>query len=457
MIRTTEKRNLSLYVHIPFCKAKCSYCDFLSFGNCGCSEQKQYVNALCREIAAYEPVAKEYRVTTIFIGGGTPSYIDASLTEQIMDTIYKTFQVDKEAEVTIEGNPDSLTRDKLLVYRRLGINRLSIGLQSANDEILKTLGRVHNYDQFIAAYSSARQAGFQNINIDLMSGLPGEDVDSYIHTLAKVVRLQPEHISAYSLIVEEGTPLSENDTLLELLPSEEEDRQLYAKTKMLLKNSGYDRYEISNYAKKGRECKHNIVYWTGGEYLGVGLGASSYLKLWLSDNHCETIRFHGVENLEEYIGRFSNCEGMREDNYTSLYHTFEEDDTEYEYGGYCDMDAMLGMNVSYSSGPAVRNLQKYREYEDNVLLEFLRDYYKDLYFSKRKDEMEEFMFLGLRMMKGISKTEFKERFGVVIESVYGKVINKYIKMNLLEVTADYIYLTDAGIDVSDTVMAEFML
>lgn len=466
MERTTEKRNLSLYVHIPFCKAKCSYCDFLSFGNCSLNEQKQYVNALCREIAAYEAVAEDYGVKTIFIGGGTPSYIDVSLMERIMDTIYHTFQVDKDAEVTIEGNPDSLTKEKMVIYRKLGINRLSIGLQSANDEVLKTLDRVHNYDQFIASYNSARQAGFANINIDLMSGLPGETTESYIRTLAKVVKLQPEHISAYSLIVEDGTPLSDNEALLDLLPSEEEDRQLYAKTKMLLKNSGYDRYEISNYARKGMECRHNIVYWTGGEYLGVGLGASSYLKVFFSDGHMEPVRFHGVEKIEEYIGRFSLCEGMREDDYTSLYHAMEDEffDTAYaedesyeEYDTMYDMDMMPGMNLSAGSDRAQSNLEKYRGYENNVLLEFIRDYYRDLYFSKRKDEMEEFMFLGLRMMQGISKTEFKERFGTAVENIYGNIIEKYKKRTLLQESEDRLYLTDAGIDVSNVVMAEFML
>lgn len=421
-----EKSELSLYVHIPFCKTKCSYCDFLSFGGCGYSVQKSYSDALCREIAAYESVAREYAVKTIFIGGGTPSYMDASFIEQIMHTIFETFSVEPDAEITIEGNPESLVRDKLMKYRKAGINRLSIGLQSANDEMLKILGRVHNYDQFIAAYNSARQAGFQNINIDLMSGLPGEDVESYIRTLAKVVELQPEHISAYSLIVEERTPLSENDTLLDILPSEEEDRQLYARTKLLLKNSGYERYEISNYARKGSECRHNLVYWTGGQYLGVGLGAASYLRVLLSDGHIEPVRFHGVENLEEYIGRFSNCDGMREDDYTNLYHAFEEGDADDGY-------------------------------EECALLEFLRDYYKDIYFSKRKDEMEEFMFLGLRLMKGISKAEFRERFGSGIESVYGRVIAKYKQQGLLLESEDRLYLSDRGIDVSNVVMAEFMI
>lgn len=423
-----KRRELSLYVHIPFCKAKCNYCDFLSFGGCDYSWQKQYVSALCKEIDAFEFVAQEYTVKTIFFGGGTPSFMDASLVDQILKKIYEVFQVEDTAEITLEGNPDSLTKDKLLQYRRAGINRISIGLQSANDELLRTLGRVHNYDQFIAAYSSARQAGFTNINVDLMSGLPGETKESYVRTLAKVVELQPEHISAYSLIVEEGTPLSENDDLLELIPSEEVDRQLYAKTKILLKNSGYNRYEISNYAKQGYECRHNMVYWTGGEYLGFGLGASSYLMIELDEEHCEKIRFRGVENMDEYIGRFSRCEGMKEDAYSDTYHYYE-----------------------------AMNLDEELVDEGNALLEFVRDFYKDLQFLKRKDEMEEFMFLGLRCTNGVSKQEFKRRFHVEIESVYGNIIQKYIERNLLLEQDGRIYLSDAGIDVSNVVMAEFML
>lgn len=451
-MKNLKKRELSVYVHIPFCKAKCNYCDFLSFAGCSYSSHKQYITALCKEIKAYKSIANEYVIKTIFFGGGTPSYIDASLIELVMETIRGVFYVDEQAEITIEGNPDSLTKDKLAVYRKVGINRLSIGLQSANDELLKLLGRVHNYDQFIAAYSNARQVGYSNINVDLMSGLPGESTESYLRTLAKAVALQPEHISAYSLIVEEGTPLYDNDALLDVLPSEELDRQLYAKTKMLLKNSKYNRYEISNYAKYGYECRHNLVYWTGGEYLGIGLGASSYLQVRIDDEKCERVRFHGVENMDEYIGRFSNCEGMREDSYTNTYHYYEDE----VYVGFEEtLEMSIGMDLSYAGDNA--NLQKYRQYENNALLEFVRDYYKDLQFLKRKDEMEEFMFLGLRCTSGVSKEEFKQRFGVGIESVYGKIIQKYVNQELLVEKEENIFLSDAGIDVSNVIMAEFML
>lgn len=443
-IDETMPRKLSLYIHIPFCKEKCQYCDFLSFGGCGYNEQRQYIDALIKEITTYGTIASDYWIDTIFIGGGTPSYIQGEWIVEVLDAVRNTFCVSEHAEITIEGNPDSLTRENLAVYRRGGINRLSIGLQSANDEMLKVLGRVHNFDQFVAAFNSARQAGFNNINVDIMSGLPGESMESYIRTLAKVVDMQPEHISAYSLIVEENTPLAVNEELCAMLPSEELDRQMYARTKMLLQNSGYNRYEISNYAKEGFECRHNLVYWTGGEYLGVGLGASSYMKVFVNDEW-KTIRFHGVENRTEYVGRFLQCEGMREDEYTGLFHAmedFEEDMYSYYYE---------------TSQAGMQNLEEYRGYEESVFLEFVRDYYKDLYICKRKDEMEEMMFLGLRTIKGVSKQDFKNRFGVSMDNVYGTVIAKYMERGLLGEEEDRLFLTDRGIDVSNIVMADFML
>lgn len=422
------KSILGIYIHIPFCKKKCRYCDFLSYSGCDTGKQKEYVNSLCKEISAYSLIADKYKVDTIFIGGGTPSYIHAEYIGKILEAVRAIFTVDKDAEITLEGNPDSLTRDKLILYKSFGINRLSIGLQSANDEMLKNLGRVHNYDQFIAAYSRAREAGFENINIDIMSGLPGESMESYVKTLGKVVELSPEHISAYSLIVEDGTPLAENDELLKLLPSEELDRKQYARTKLLLRQSGYERYEISNYARVGYECRHNLTYWTGGEYLGVGLGAASYIRLpaayynsfgnlyeedasLYADNNISdnltTVRFKGVDNIDEYIGRFSRFGS-----------------------GWIDI---------------------------NSVRELISDYYTEIQVLKQKDLMEEFMFLGLRCIKGVSRNRFYESFGKGIDDIYGRVIDKYVTSGHLISDEDYIYLSDKGLDVSNTVMAEFML
>lgn len=412
MAEIENNRALSLYVHIPFCKAKCSYCDFLSFGGCDGYQQQEYVEALCNELSAYALLAGQCRVETIFIGGGTPSYIDAAWIEQIMDTIRSVFAVAESAEITIEGNPDSLTADKIKAYYRAGINRLSIGLQSANDDMLQRLGRVHTYDQFTAAFHCARQIGFENINVDIMSGLPGEGEAEYVDTLNRVTELKPEHISAYSLIVEEDTPLGGNAQLLKLLPDEELDRTLYAQTKSLLKSSGYDRYEISNYAKSGRECRHNIVYWTGGEYLGVGIGAASYLKVQSADGSIVPVRFHGIEDMASYIGNFSDRERRLP--------------FDFEAGG-------------------------------DILAELFQSGYMDLYCSKRSDEIEEFMFLGLRLMRGVSKTEFQARFGVEMEKIYGRVLAKYRNSGLLIESGDRLYLSDKGIDVSNVIMAEFMM
>nr|MDE5778714.1 radical SAM family heme chaperone HemW [Lachnospiraceae bacterium] len=320
-----KKRELGIYVHIPFCKSKCVYCDFLSFGGFGYSEHRAYADTVCREIAAWQAVSEAYVVTSIFLGGGTPSYVKEELIVRVLEQIHSVFEVEKDAEITIEGNPDSLKPDNLKAYRKSGINRLSIGLQSANDKVLASLNRVHNYDQFTEAFYSARQSGFDNINVDIMSGLPGEGEKSYMETLKRAAGLSPEHISAYSLIVENGTPLSANHALLNLLPSEEEDREMYTKTKRLLENSGYSRYEISNYARDGFECRHNIGYWTGREYLGVGLGASSYLKVYTENEECKALRFKGIDNLDMYIEGFSGCGGMNDllsfiaDYYSDLY------------------------------------------------------------------------------------------------------------------------------------------
>ncbi len=426
-----DKKSLSLYIHIPFCKKKCKYCDFLSFGGCSIVEQREYIDALCKEIGAYSLISDEYEVVTIFFGGGTPSYVPAEYIGKVIDKVRETFTLSENAEITIEGNPDSLTSDKLKAYRSYGINRLSIGLQSTNNEMLNILGRVHNYDQFVAAYSRAREVGFSNINIDIMSGLPSESMESYVKTLGRVVEMQPEHISAYSLIVEDGTPLAEDEELLSKLPTDEIDRRQYSRTKLLLGQAEYERYEISNYAKTGYECRHNLRYWTGGEYLGVGLGASSYMKLdgglemkpsvydeynvgedeynigEMTDNDAVYVRFKGVDNIDEYIGRFS------------------------KYGsGWTDVSSVK---------------------------ELIGNCYTEIQVLKDKDRMEEFMFLGLRCIKGVSISTFEERFGKSIHDVYGKVIEKYSELGYLGVDGDNIYLSDKGIDVSNTIMAEFLL
>jgi oxygen-independent coproporphyrinogen-3 oxidase len=348
------RKSLSIYIHIPFCVKKCTYCDFLSFGaddntigHSG-SVRRTYIKCLCKELLSYKSISKDYIVNTIFIGGGTPSILLPGEILTIMTTVRSIFKVAEDAEVTIEVNPGTLTSTKAAEYIEAGINRMSIGLQSANDEELAMLGRIHNFDQFLASYQTARQAGFHNINIDIMSALPGQTLHSYLDTVEKVLKCHPEHISSYSLIVEEGTPLAADQALLSMLPDEAADREMYEATRKLLLMSGYKRYEISNYAKSGYECRHNKVYWTLGEYIGVGLGASSFLN---------SRRFSNTRDLTRYTNLYRQIEA--ENNLENIHL------------------AELFANI------------RYIDEEVNV-----------------ERRMEEFMICGLRMMDGVSAATF---------------------------------------------------
>ncbi|MCM1287312.1 MAG: radical SAM family heme chaperone HemW [Clostridium sp.] len=396
------KKFLSLYIHIPFCAVKCKYCDFLSYDGESYGTMLRYVDCLCQEIKLYAPIADEYMVRSIFIGGGTPSLLDESLIVNIMAFIKKTFTLEKNVEVTIEANPGTLRHQKLNGYKQAGVNRISIGLQSADDSMLKRLGRLHNYDQFVASYKAARRAGFDNINIDVMSGLPGQSIHSYVDTLSKVIEYGPEHISAYSLSIEEGTPFANDASILDSLPPEMIERRMYEITKKLLSANGYDRYEISNYAKPGYECRHNMVYWTGGEYVGFGLGASSYFQ---------GKRFSNLRDIFKYLNLMEDLSDrfVETDNLETLY---------------------------------------------NETTRILRENVTPIYIDSR---MEEFMFLGLRMMCGVSREDFAERFKKDIYEVYAPVLNKYIDEGYMATDGDRIYLTDMGIDVSNVILADFLL
>ena len=270
LLKNKGKKPLELYLHIPFCVKKCDYCDFLS-GPSGPKEQADYVDALLEEINAAEE-GKGRSVSSVFIGGGTPSVLDERFIGEILNHIRRKFQIADHAEITIEVNPGTADRNKLQAYRTYGINRLSIGLQSPDDRELKILGRIHNYEQFLETYRSAREAGFDNINIDLMSAIPDQTYEGWIHNLRTVAGLDPEHISAYSLIIEEGTPFASRTLNL---PDEDAEYNMYEATAQILREYGFEQYEISNYAKKGRECRHNVGYWIRQDYLGFGLGASS--------------------------------------------------------------------------------------------------------------------------------------------------------------------------------------
>lgn len=382
-------KSLELYVHIPFCVRKCEYCDFLS-APAGADTQQEYVRNLLLEIEQKGVRCTDYEVTTIFFGGGTPSILKAGWIADILDAIHRNFKVRKEAEITIECNPGTLTFEKLSIYKSAGINRISVGLQSASDAELRELGRVHTYEDFLKSYDLIRKKGFSNVNIDLMAALPGQTLKSYEQTLRRVLALKPEHISAYSLIIEEGTPFYEKyeaDELLrekgekpQILPSEETERLMYERTKELLLAHGYERYEISNYARKGYACRHNVGYWRRENYLGFGLGSASLL---------ENERFHNTTDLTDYLGG------------------------------------------------------DYLAYEQEKL--------------DKKSQMEEFMFLGLRMTEGISTECFRQTFGLTVELVYGPVLEQQIADQLLRKEDGRIFLTERGLDVSNYVMAQFLL
>lgn len=380
---------IEIYIHIPFCVKKCAYCDFLS-GPQDEGTIEQYVLSLLDEIRAHgskKEFVSNYEVTSIFLGGGTPSILNEGQMQRIFGALKSSFMISQDAEFTIEANPGTVTREKLQSYRVCGINRISFGLQSANNEELKLLGRIHTYEDFLESFSLARECGFDNINVDLISAIPKQTVASWEETLQSVIKLNPEHISAYSLIVEEGTPFAkvygEGCPMEHDLPSEEEERAIYYRTEELLKAAGYHRYEISNYAKEGKECRHNLGYWERKEYLGIGLGSASLI---------ENTRYKNTDDLAYYM------EHARE----------------------------------------LTAIQK----EIQVLL--------------TKEQMEEFMFLGLRKMEGISEKEFEKCFGVGIDEVYSGPLKKLIREDLLAKKDGRILLTKHGIDVSNYVFAEFL-
>ncbi len=386
-----SKKRLSLYVHIPFCIRKCNYCDFLS-APADDATKEAYIQALLLEIESYrESGLSEREVRSIFIGGGTPSVLPAENITNVLEKIRSVFSLTDDCEITMEMNPGTVTKEKCARYFNAGINRISIGLQTTDDTLLKVLGRIHTYEEFLRTYDDVRVTGFENVNVDMMSSLPGQSLEEYCLGIEKVTNLSPEHISAYSLIVEEGTPFFEKyNNECDLFPDEQMDREMYEKTKELLGGKEYGRYEISNYAKKGYECRHNIVYWECGDYLGLGLGSASLIN---------NVRFKNICDLKGYLN-IRNLQGGK-----AIYRTEEE-------------------------------------------------------YLTEQARMEEFMFLGLRMMRGVSEKRFETLFGKTLPQVYGKEVEKLIRQGLLkrvEADRDRIALTDRGIDVSNYVFEQFLL
>ncbi len=402
-----NKKKLEIYVHSPFCAKKCAYCDFLSFpGNM--RMRREYTDKLLEEIRIQSSFVREYQVDTIFLGGGTPSVLDVTDITAIMGTLKEHYDIAPDAEITIEVNPGTVKMEGLVAYREAGINRVSMGLQSADDTELRYLGRIHTYDEFLKSFQRVRMAGFTNVNVDLISAIPGQTPESWRNTLKKTAMLKPEHISAYSLIVEEGTPFydrygghvemesyemspEERRRLMALpdLPDEDTEREMYYMTRNCLAEQGYERYEISNYARPGFECRHNVGYWTGTGYLGLGLGASSYL---------EGCRFHNTSDFQSYVSA---------------------------------------------------------HFDDEA--EFCQALRQDMEQLSVKSKMEEFMFLGLRLTRGVSVEGFITRFGQSIRNVYGGVIDKLEREGLLEHKNGYYHLTERGLDLSNYAMSLFLL
>ncbi len=369
-------KEIGVYVHIPFCKRKCYYCDFISF--CEKDElQEKYINTVIQEIEDFFNLNKNVKIKTIYIGGGTPSFIDGKYIEKIMNTFNKEGVV----EATIEVNPGSASLEKLKKYKECGINRLSIGLQSTEDRLLKKIGRIHNYNDFLATYNLAREVGFDNINVDLMIGLPGQTIEDVKSSLNKVINLNPSHISVYSLIVEENTiiyNLIEQNKIV--LPDEELERNMYWYVKNYLELGGYEHYEISNFAKNGKKSLHNLDCWNQKEYVGFGVSAHSYLN---------RKRFCNIGVLEEYIKDFKNTKEVQE--VQSFYET-----------------------------------------------------------------KQEYMLLGLRKIKGVCISDFKNKFGENPIFLFKNELNKLIEEGLLEITTNNIKLTNKGLNFANLVWEEFV-
>ena len=392
-------KKIGIYVHIPFCKQKCKYCDFVSYDctkiECMEKSEDEYFNCLLMEV---EEKSNDYNievingekhkiaVNTIYIGGGTPSFVDEKYIERILQKLRECFKVERTAEITIEVNPGTVTEEKLKTYYKAGINRLSIGLQSTNDELLKMLGRIHKYSQFEETFNMARKVGFNNINVDLMIGLPNQTIENVKESLETIIEKSPEHISVYSLIVEENTKiydLIESGKLI--LPEENVERDMYWLVKNTLEEAEYKHYEISNFAKRKKESKHNMNCWNQESYLGIGLAAHSYFN---------GTRFSNIDNLSQYINNYKNNASI----HNIVFHENQ------------DKDSM----------------------------------------------MKEYMLIGLRKIDGIDITDFKAKFSENPIYIFRNELNKLVNEDLVVVDESHVKLTNKGIDLANQVWMEFV-
>lgn len=387
-------KGTGLYIHIPFCIKRCKYCDFNTLADAKEDHHLCYIDALKTELNYY--AGDDILLDTIYIGGGTPSFINSSLITDLLSHIRRNFRLADCAEITIEANPGLLDKEKIEAYLESGINRLSLGAQSMDDNLLEFLGRVHRSGDLIESFTLARKLGLKNISIDLIFAIPGQGLGSWMDTLEKITDLSPEHISFYSLQIEEGTPLHKLVEAGELKPLEEEtDRLMYSRAIDILKENGYGHYEISNAAKPGHKSRHNLKYWEMEDYLGVGLGAHSYIKGSRSSN---------VEDFDKYIQISKN---------------------------------------------RVKNTRLKGKNPWNISLQV----------NSPEDEMSEYMFTGMRKVEGIYIPDFVERFGVVPQKIFKEQIEKHVKSGLLErgKDRDRIYLTPKGMDLFNMVLSDFIL
>lgn len=385
-------KEIGIYIHIPFCKRKCFYCDFCSF-ECDKSIHKNYTEALINEIRAFKIDSnrekdlyddKNLIVKTLYFGGGTPSYIDEDYIEKIMNELKSKYKFSQDIEATIEVNPGTASYQKIKRYKEIGFNRISIGLQSTNDRLLNLIGRIHSYDEFEEIYRIAREVGFKNINVDLMIGLPTQTLEDVKESLNKIIQKNPEHISVYSLILEENTKLKEMIESKKLeLPDENLERKMYWLVKNTLEKHRYKQYEISNFSKVGYESKHNTDCWKQKEYLAFGLAAHSYID-------------------------------------------------DVRYSNTCDLSKYIQDNINMHNNKEVEEIQD------------------------KQIKMNEFVILGLRMTNGFSIKDFEKKFGEKFEEKYKNQIDKLVKMELIQFKNNNISLSKKGIDFANIVWCEFV-
>ncbi len=379
----TLMNKTGLYIHVPFCGSKCNYCDFNSYtGKLGLVEE--YFTSMKKEIDLYREEMRFNKIGTIFIGGGTPSCVDDKFIGEILNACRENYIISESCEISIESNPGTLTENKLKAYRQYGINRISIGLQAYQENLLTYLGRKHTPEEFVNSVRMAKEAGFKNINADIIFGIPGQTLENWRETLNVLSELELTHISAYDLKIEEGTRFGAMKDAGKLIEMDDElDREMYHYAIEFLREKGYKHYELSNFAKEGYECKHNLIYWNCIEYLGLGAGAHSFLQ---------DIRFENHATIEGYINYLEKAQKPVEERY-------------------------------------------------------VRDFC---------EKMSEYMFLGLRLIDGISKEKFEDRFNQNIFETYGSKLERLKRKQLIDIENNRVRLTNLGLDLANQVFVEFV-